>query len=230
MRVKLVFNKSEELIPIQNQDIVNSWIHKCLGENNKWHDATNDYSVSSLCGLKFENKEYLSIKNGAYIIVSSLNNEFIDDLLKNIDKYFLYKDIKISNIEILNEKIYDGYNIFYTLSPILIRNEKDRCITLNDNDFEKILQNKIRNKIKAINKNHKTKYDENLRLEIIKNGVNKVKLIYVHNNANKCNIFSFILHTNKQTSELLYNCGIGISTGSGFGTIYTKENKHLYKW
>ena len=48
----------------------------------------------------------------------------------------------------------------------------------------------------------------------------------VINHANQCHIS---IHTNKKVAELLYNIGLGQSTGSGFGTIYKTENHKTYK-
>jgi hypothetical protein len=35
-----------------HQHIVNSFIHRVLGKNNEYHDAKNEYSISSLQGGK----------------------------------------------------------------------------------------------------------------------------------------------------------------------------------
>ena len=48
----------------------------------------------------------------------------------------------------------------------------------------------------------------------------------VINKANQCQIS---IYTNKKIAELLYNIGIGQSTGSGFGVIYKTENHKLYR-
>jgi CRISPR/Cas system endoribonuclease Cas6 (RAMP superfamily) len=49
MRIKILSATTEEL-PINHQHIVNSFIHRVLGKNNEYHDAKNEYSISSLQG------------------------------------------------------------------------------------------------------------------------------------------------------------------------------------
>ena len=48
----------------------------------------------------------------------------------------------------------------------------------------------------------------------------------VVNYANSCHIN---VYTNRKVAELLYNIGLGQSTGSGFGTIYKTENRSFYR-
>ena len=62
--------------------------------------------------------------------------------------------------------------------------------------------------------------------EHVNHKVSKVIVKNVLNLANTCHIS---IHTNKKVAEILYNIGIGQSTGCGFGTIYKTENKTLYR-
>ena len=86
--------------------------------------------------------------------------------------------------------------------------------------------------LRTINK--LSKIDSSLDLSdfnivIPKNNSHKVKKIVVKNVINKANSCHINVHANKNVVELLYNIGIGQSTGSGFGTIYKTENHHLYR-
>jgi CRISPR/Cas system endoribonuclease Cas6 (RAMP superfamily) len=51
MRIKILLSATTEELPINHQHIVNSFIHRVLGKN-KYHDAKNEYSISSLQGGK----------------------------------------------------------------------------------------------------------------------------------------------------------------------------------
>jgi CRISPR-associated endoribonuclease Cas6 len=67
-------------------------------------------------------------------------------------------------------------------------------------------------------------------IEITEHPSNKVRTIYVKNVKNMANICQFKLTSCKRLAELIYNYGIGQSTGSGFGTIYKTENhEHYYE-
>jgi CRISPR/Cas system endoribonuclease Cas6 (RAMP superfamily) len=122
MRIKILLSKTNIELPIQHQSIVNSFIHKVLGPNNKYHNAKNNYSISSLQGGKWiPNTNNISFNNGGYITISSLNKEFIDDVLVGLYTTPFYKDISVSGIEFIDEQFYNGWNHFVTLSPFLIK-------------------------------------------------------------------------------------------------------------
>ena len=58
---------------------------------------------------------------------------------------------------------------------------------------------------------------------------NRIKTIMVNNVKNVVNQCQVDIKCNKYVAELIYNLGIGQSTGCGFGTIYKTENRKLYK-
>ena len=98
-------------------------------------------------------------------------------------------------------------------------------ITLNDENFEGELQRYLINKLSKID----AKLDlSDFEVKIPKNDNHKIKKILVKNVINMANSCHINIHTNKRVAELLYNIGLGQSTGSGFGTIYKTENHHLY--
>ena len=46
------------------------------------------------------------------------------------------------------------------------------------------------------------------------------------NIANQCQVS---INCKKELAELIYNIGLGQSTGSGFGTVYKTENHKMYR-
>lgn len=231
MRIKIELSGTKESLPINNQHLVNSFIHKILGNNNKFHDSSSNYSVSQLCGGKMnDDKQTLSFINSAFIIVSSQNMEFINKIIVGLlnNKDFGY-GIEFKNISFIEEKFYDGWNHFFTLSPILIKERIDenkyKFVTVNDVDYSEKLKQHILRKLKAI--------DSTLILddfELLLGDKYKVKKILVKNVINHASVVKLSIKTNKKVAEILYNNGIGQSTGSGFGTIYKTENLDLYKF
>jgi CRISPR-associated endoribonuclease Cas6 len=179
MRIKIKFNGSDIPLPIQNQHIINSYIHKCLGNNNEYHNTKSDYCISSLQNGKWiEGTDNLSVKNGCYIIVSSIDDSFISKLLLGIlnNNFVLYNDIRFNTVEYISESFYDGWNYFNTLSPILLRenitHNKYRFITFEDKEFNNILTQRTINKLKKVN----PKLDlSDFKIEIYKGGKHKVK-------------------------------------------------------
>ena len=230
MRLKINFTKNTKSVPVNNQHIVNSFVHRCLGKDNKYHDSKSDYCVSYLLGGKLNEDKTLSFPNNPYIIISSNNDKFINDLLvgvsSNVEMGF---GMELENIEYISEDFYNGYNIFRTLTPILLKEfidyENYEFITVNDSDFEKKLQTNTINKLKSINSDLDL---SNFRIKVNKHKRNKTKLITlkgVKNIASHCDI---IVYSNKEIAEILHNTGLGNSTGSGFGTIYNSKNKSDY--
>lgn len=246
MRIKVNFVGTEELVPINNNHLLTSYIHKCLGVNNKYHDTVNNYSISQISGGKMNSdKETLNYKNGAFFVVSSLDLEFINTLMIGImtNKEGIGYGLFFNNFDTIQEKFVDGWNNFATLSPFLmddkeksLNNDGKRVfLTMRDENFVENVENYLKTKISAIDEkldisNFKINIDVNHTSHKVKTIMMKKKkkdgtMINVKNVANQCHISIF---TNKKVAELLYNIGIGKSTGCGFGSIYKTENRELY--
>ena len=231
MRLKFNYTKNTSDVLINNQEFMNSYVHKCLGRNNKFHDTKNYYSISNLRGGKLNSENgILNFENGAYFIVSSLNQEFLNRFLIGVmNNQELFSGMKFCGVDYIEEKFIDGWNHFATLSPFLVKKYNDKktysFLTLTDENFREELKTYLINKISKINpKLDITGFD----IIIPDNSTHKVKKVMVKNVINKANQCHVSIYCNKQVAELLYNFGLGQSTGSGFGTIYKTENHHLY--
>lgn len=230
MRIKINFSPNKTPVPIANQSLLNSYVHKCLGRNNEYHDARSNYNISSLYGGKLRaDKETLDFENGGYIVASSQDTTFINLLLMGlINNLEFTHGMTFAGVDHINESFIDGWNHFATLSPFLIKKYKDRSysfLTLKDEDFKGQVKEYLVKKLSQI--------DETLDLRdfdvnIPDNATHKVKGIRVKNVVNQANQCHISIHSNKKVVELLYNIGIGQSTGSGFGTIYKTENRQVY--
>jgi CRISPR-associated endoribonuclease Cas6 len=229
MRIKINLSKNKTNVPIQNQSLLNSWIHKVLGENNKWHDKKSNYSISSLRGGKMnDDKQTLNFPKGGFITVSSLDDELITTFLlgvmKNPDFGF---GMGFVGVDYIKENFHDGWNYFATLSPFIVKEYNDgkyKFLTLKDENFEEKLKEYLKKKL--------IPYDLDLtdfNVKIGDNKSNKVKQILVKNVINHANQCQVNIFCNKKVAETLYNIGIGQSTGSGFGTIYKTENHKTYR-
>ena len=218
-------------LPINNQHIVNSFIHRVLGKDNKYHDEKNNYSISSLQGgTLISGTNNISFKNGGYITITSLDNEFINNILLKLYSTNFTGDIKVVGIEFVDEKFYNGWNYFVTLSPFIIKKYSSKneygFHTINDDGFNNTVKDYLINKLSKIDSSLDLS-DFDVVIPTHKN--HKTKKVVVKNVVNIANSLHINIHTNKTVAELLYNIGIGQSTGCGFGTIYKTENKALYK-
>ena len=224
MRLIFKTSKNTEVVPFNNQTYLNGAINKWLGHNNKWHNVPGNYNISSLLGGK-QVDNGLSFPNGAKIVVSFLDSEFITTLVDGMKKDPLINwGMKVDEkFEIeLDSKIFGGKNFFFALSPILIKKsrkgEKDAFFTYESENVDEILTNSMANKLKCI-------YPEvelsNFRIEFARDygKTKKVKRVMVGTAKNMASICPIIIYGKKETVELCYNLGIGGSVNSGFGCI-----------
>jgi CRISPR-associated endoribonuclease Cas6 len=239
MRLKIKFTANTSPVP-NNLNVVNSYIHKCLGENNPYHDAKSDYNVSKLLGgIVIDGGRTINYSNGGYILVSSMNNDFLNKIITGTlsNQDFGY-GMKFNGLDTMNETFYTGKNYFKTTDGgfmlkkpenyVYDENDKHKgYYTLNDKDINTVLKNHIISKFSKINP--KLRFDD-LDVQIQENKGNKVAYRYSNNIRNSVNICQIQIITNKTVAELIYNYGLGQSCGSGFGTVYTTQlHKHLFK-
>lgn len=231
MRIKIKFSKNTTEVPVNNQSLMNSYIHKCLGRNNIYHDSKNNYSISHLYGgkLNIESKT-LNFDKGGFITISSLDSEFINKLLIGIvSNPDLFHGMKFSGVDHINENFNTGWNYLSTLSPFIIKIYQDKktykYLTLDDVNFETEVKNYLIKKISTINPFLDL---SDFDVKIPPSEKNKIKKSLVKNVLNISNHCHINIHTNKKVMELLYNIGLGQSTGSGFGTIFKTENHKQY--
>ena len=231
MRIKVLLSGTNNELPINNQHIVNSFIHRSIGKDNKYHNTKNDYSISSLQGGKWiKDTGNISLKNGGYILITSLNKEFLDSIMLGLYTTPFYGDIKVSGLEFIDEVFFNGWNYFVTLSPFIIKKYSSKkeygFNTLDDDNFELLVKDYLINKLVKIN----SKLDlSDFNVVIPKHNNHKTVKVMVKNVKNIANSCHINIYTNKKVAELLYNIGIGQSTGCGFGTIYKTENKSIYR-
>ncbi|HWY09827.1 MAG TPA: CRISPR-associated endoribonuclease Cas6 [Bacteroidia bacterium] len=253
MRIKVNFTKSTEDVP-NNNSVVLEYLHRCLGRNNKYHDRISDYNISHLYGgVLCENRNFLTFPDGGYFVLSSMNTEFINNfllgLMKNSDMKFGMKFSSVDNIE---EKFYDGWNYFAVLSPFIIKkiygkndysfmtlngeykriDNKWELINTEDYNFEEVLKSYLINKISKIDASLDLSTFEIKIPKFYKGNLehkHKVRKVVVKNVVNYANQCHLDILCSKKVAELLYNIGMGQSTGAGFGTIYKTESHHIYK-
>jgi len=231
MRLKILLSGTNKILPVNHQHIVNSFIHRALGKDNVYHDAKNDYSVSSLQGGKLiPETKTVSFNNGGFIIISSLNKSFLNNILIGLYTTSFHEDIKVCGVEFIDEKFINGWNHFVTLSPFIIKkyiNKKQYGFyTLNDVDIETIIKDYLVRKLSKIDPSLNL---SDFNIKIPKHDNHRVVKVLVKNVLNTANLCHISIHTNKKVAEILYNIGLGQSTGSGFGTIYKTENHSLYR-
>lgn len=239
MRILIRFSENKEPVPVVNQDILNTYIHKCLGANNEYHDSKNDYCISHLYGGKMNEDKTISFNNGGYICVTSKNESFLNRLISGVLKNTeLSWGMKFKTFDFISEKFIGSemkkqenvWHHFATLSPFIIKKYIDKktytFATLDDDNFSEEVKQHMINKLTKIYHNiDLTGFD----IKIENRPTNKIKRILVKNVINKANQCQISIFCKANVAEKIYNLGIGQSTGSGFGTIYKTENHSKYR-
>lgn len=218
MRFKIYFNlskdKNENIIPFINQKELNKFIYRTLGDGNKYHDAFSDYSISSIQGGKFFDKNHIIFLNRPYIYVSSKNIDFLTTLTDNIEKRkYNFFNHYFDEIEIENFRLNEYCDKVNTLSPILLK-RNDIKITFHDENFIESLKDNCVAKLKHFNI-----FDNSFNIEMINVDKAKKKLIVVGNTFNICSMIRMKIYGKRKTREILYDLGLGNSTGCGFGAV-----------
>lgn len=236
MRFKFKFSPNTEIVP-NNQNFVNSYIHTICLKHNEYHDKQSNYCISRLLGgTVINNGKFVNYPNGGYLLITSLDYEFIDKIVNGISNNpDIGFGMKLIDIDEINENFYNGWNYFKTTSSGFILKRKNILNlnsikkyyhTIEDSDINDVLKNHIINKFSKIDN---TIDFSDLIVDIATNPPNKVINLLVKNVVCTSNVCQINIHTNKKLANLLYNYGIGQSTGSGFGTVYTTQFHKFYK-
>ena len=221
MRVLFYFTKPTGEVPVNNQDKMNSYIHSCLGSNNKYHDTFSDYSISSLQGGRLTDKGTLSFENSEpYIVVSTLNEKFLNDIMLGI--MASQKEVmtmKFDHCEVADFKPHKFFDKVISISPILLKDKNDKKIVYQDAGWLERLNEQSIAKL-----GHMDIIDPTFKIEFSGDQKRaKKKLVYVGTVSNPCSSVRLKVSGTKEARTAIYNLGLGNSTGCGFGAVKLYE-------
>lgn len=227
MRLKIKFKKTSTELPINNQHIVTKYVHDILGKNNEYHDGVSNYCISTIVGNFNPETKMLNFDDNPCFYVTSEDDKFLSTVMIGIlkAKHKLCDGFEFEGVDFISETINGKFNEFNTLTPVLLKDETGKEVTIRDEDYSTILE---KNTIKRLSK-YNPKLDlTGFKLKVRPKG--KKKFIPLKGGKAPCNVsvISVDVTANREVSEALYNIGLGKSTGYGFGTIYKRENYHMY--
>lgn len=233
MRFKISFHKKNNesgdiIIPINYQKELNSFIYRTLGDNNVYHDTFSDYSISSIQGGKLnDDKKTLIFRTEEdrypYIMVSSENDEFMKTLIINLykKKYTLF-GLEFHLLSPADFRVEGEWDVIHTISPVIVKHNHKR-ISIDNPYFMDELKKHCVEKLKSVGVE-----DETFNIKLRKPERAKKKLIMVGDIFNICTDVSLFVYGKVETRKTLYNLGLGISTGSGFGAVKVYEKNKAY--
>ena len=217
MRINVFLTKPTKTLPRSTQEFMNTYIHKCLGHNNKYHDAFSDYSISSLQGGVWRDGVRLFENEEPYFVISSENTEFISDILLGIQSTDIdVMSMRFARFEIDDFHLHTKFDKVLSISPILLKDKNDKKITyLEDGWLERLTEQSI-GKLK-----HCGIEDTSLKIEFFHKEKAKPRMVYVGKTFNPCSMVGLKISGTERARRALYNLGLGNCTGCGFGAVKT---------
>ena len=214
-RYKVIFTKPKDVIPFNNQKMINSFIHKTIGHNG-YHDTFSEYNISGLQGGKYDAERGGLVYEEPYIIISSPNEEFnmmiIEKLLQRKQMLF---GMTVADIRFVELGLNAHYDYISTLSPIIVFDKKSRRkITFKDEGWIDMLRQNCIDKLR-----HMGIEDKTFSIEAHYENKWKTKMVYVGDVYNVCSMVKLKVSGSIGAREILYNLGLGGSCGSGFGCV-----------
>lgn len=218
MRLYFKLSESTDPIPFNYQHLLTSSINKWLGKDNEEHGKTSPYSFSWIQNTT-SSKSGIYLNKDSYFFISSFDEPLLKRILINVlESPSLFYGISIIDIQIIETPQFNSLERFLLSSPILLRkkeNNSSKHVTYKDDDFEDLLTENIKKKLKKANisiEGIKVSLDKNYRFP-------KTKLVTYKGIENKTTLAPIIIEGSPEQITFAWLVGIGESTGIGFGAL-----------
>lgn len=219
MRLTLNFEPSERVFETPVEDFVVGFVQKMLGDGNKWHNSFSAYNISTMQGWDIKDGK-IYFPKGGYFHISSIDMEFMktitDNLLKCYDTAVL-RDMKLKNFSFTADSIHSDYDIVKTISPILLKTKDNRIVTFKDDDFIRLLTEQCKAKLLHNGFNESDVRDFEIQPFHFEDAV--VKYTKRKNYSLPASRVMLVIKGKPKCRKVLYEMGIGSSTGYCYGTV-----------
>lgn len=236
MELTIYFTRTNETYKGSTNLIVNGFINKCLGKNNKYHDTMSMYCVSQLRGVKMskDGTFHFNGEEQPHVIVRSPDNDFIFNLFVGTHDFGIGKEallgMCLDGVAVTDTigNPMPEYDIVYTISPILLRDtrftEKKHYCTFRDSEFTTILKDSCVRKLVAYGVEQEKA--ESINIELLHPENSKVKTVEIKGVKQFCSQVMLKVTGDPNTRKILYELGFGKGTGIGFGSVKAlRKNK-----
>ena len=230
MRYRFKFSPSTEDVP-NNLEAITSYLHKCLGEGNEYHDKPSKYVVSRMLGGTVCNGgRSIKFPKGGSIFISSGDQDFLGKCVKGImqNPDFGF-GMKMQGFEFVEAEFYDGFNVMKTTdSGIFLKNNTQgryQYHTIKDPDFVQRLQDHTMKRLKHIEPGLDW---SGFSLEIRKHKNHKTRTVRIHGSNLDTSVFLVVVHGKAEVAQAIHNYGLGQSTGIGVGMVMDVSNSKMY--
>ena len=222
-RIKISLSSSNELFDYPLNSKVNGFINRLLGDNNVYHGNFSRYSVSSLYGGVYDENGRVSYPNGSYFYISSDDDVFMD----KIDDGLCYASgydicgMRYMGMDNCNFVVGSEYDIVRCMN--LIVREKDVALTYKDSNFIDVLLEKSKKKL--LHCGYSEELVNTLSIELFRVNGARVRTLKIDNVVNICNRVMFIVRGSDIIRRALYEIGMGMCTGFGFGNVTLNKKR-----
>jgi len=218
MRLYLRLSPNREMIPFNYQYLLTGCVHKWIGKNNDEHGNRSLYCFSWLQNTHAD-KNGISLNRDSYFFISAHHVDFIKRVMKGIlSSPDVFCGSKVVGIQIKETPQFSGEEQFFLNSPVLIRkrvDEKTKHVTFKDRDFEDLLTENLKNKLKSAHLP-----SENVSIKIDKDyACPQTKLVDYKGIKNRTTWAPVIIKGMPEQIAFAWQVGLGQSTGIGFGAI-----------
>ena len=230
MRMKIYFRKeNDELLPFDHQEHVAKYFYNILKRMKSKYPFVDhlkkmtNYTFSYIMSKQREVlKDGIKIYGEPYIIVSSPNEKFLRFFTNGLYEYPNLKvgklELKIENINMMNKENPNGKPLTL-LSPLILKKKVGNKIWFvlpEQEDFNKILEDKLRKRYKMFYENDAPADPLIIKFKEIKTKRHKVFGKYYRGCLGK-----LYLSGNPELVKFAYDSGIGENTNYGFGLLET---------
>lgn len=218
MRLHLRLSPNTAPVPFDHLGQLTGALHKWLGPNEV-HDGLSLYSFGWLAGGR-AHEGHVQFPTGAGWTVSfydaPLGKGFLKGLLEDPGVAF---GMEVREAQIVEEPDFKGAHRFLTASPVLARRNRDDGgrdhLRWEDPAADEALTRTFRTKLDAAglpSEGATVAFDRDFR------GA-KTKLCRIKGNAYRANACPVLATGTPEALRLLWLCGAGEMTGSGFGAL-----------
>lgn len=194
-------------------------------DSSKIHNLSNyklkNFGFNGITFYKFkfiDNNKILLLNNKAFLSIFSVDDVFIENIAKNINKNKIYRIdgmfFNVTNYRIINKQFIGNNFVLKTVDPISLTckiNNKFTQITYQ-NDKNKFIDLLLTNLNKKCNSN--LKKDD---IEII--SAKQKYIQYKYNSSKKCTNAIIRIKCNADIINTLYYSGLGMLNSAGFGSF-----------
>lgn len=216
MRLYIKLTKNTEIIPFNYQELLTATIHNWLGHDNKYHGGSGVFSFSWLQNTK-ANKLGIDLTKDSYFFVSSVDNDFIKDLLSGImSSPEMFCGSSAYDVAMREAPEFEGRERFLMASPLLLKSKTDkRYLTYMDDDFEKALTDNVKVRLE---KGGLSSEGVSVKLDP-DSSYRTTKMVNYKSISNKTTLAPIVVEGSREQLQFIWLSGIGHSTGIGFGAL-----------